>query len=482
MASLCRSMVIGSAFFTTSFAYAATITAQGAVTPTREDVHTISLDSKAKGMIRREQIDKRENEKEWKTSQALLAEIAVGEAAEAVAHHKQHSKKATDLYVLVGKNICNGEGGLWKRYELNVKGSPGRYDYCAAACDAKDECVGFDVGRPGCNMYTQKAVAVGTWPGVRFNDANPFDGEGAHNRFPSTPSELVAGNDVHENNDMYQCYRKTFYKPADSYYWLIGHGTCSGGGLWKRYTMTPGTFATCENACNQRDECIGFDVGRWQVSDDTTQVNGATMFTSLVTTPGCFMYTQKPVYGTWPFVEDNENILSGENDHDAFPESPYDLKAAHVAKYEVGGDSKCYGKSHWVGLDQYYMMLGKQFCTGGGTWKHYKLTQVGADLNECKTKCDMQDGCIGLDHEVGGACRLYTRIAIPLSRWPGVDHSGNGNPFPGAREKSLNDDPDPFAPDPFSLVPEAGAAVEGRSCVAKTHFDSRDQSLADADR
>lgn len=405
-----------------------------------------------------------EDLEEWpKLAEALLAERVVGES------EGKTKSKGADLYVLTGNNICNGGGGLWKRYELNAV-TPGRYDYCASACDSKGECVGFDVGRTGCNMYTQKAVAVGTWPSVRFKNAGPFAGEGAHDAFPQTPFALTAGNTKFGKDEMFKCYRKTFYKPADSYYWLIGGHTCSGGGLWKRYKMTPGNYASCANACNQRDECIGFDAGTWAVSDDTTQVYQENFQTKLLTTPGCFMYTQKPVHGTWPGVQ---AITSedGEGDHDAYPATPHDLAVGYRARFEVGNQTKCYGKTHFVNLAQYYMQLGQTLCSGGGRWKHYKKS--GGTLDACKSTCDSKDECVGLDFVKGGDCRLYTHVAIPPTSWEGVTFDGSG-PFAGEK------DHDKFPPTPFSLTAEKGKPSHTKHCLAKTHFETPDQVLGEA--
>jgi len=384
-----------------------------------------------------------------------------------------------DLYVMIGHNKCNG-GGAWKRYEMNGV-TPGRYEVCAAACNAKDECIGFDVGSTGCNLYTQKAVAVGTWPTVRFSCGGPVAGEGAHDKFPQTPTDLTAGTTALPAGETFQCYRKTYYKPADSYYWLIGNGTCSGGGLWKRYAMSPGDYDTCEHACNQRDECIGFDVGTWEVSDITEQVFMDKFKTSLQTTTGCFMYTQKAVYGTWPGVQDGDDEAAwlGDGNHDAWPSKPADLTAGHVERFDADATAKCYGKTHYVSLDQYYMQLGNTLCSGGGTWKHYKMT--GASLEDCKLKCDAKDACVGLDHEENTECRLYSRLAMPgsSSTWDGVEFKDGVGPWPGTG------DHDAFAPTPFSLKPEelaAGTAVDHtKTCLAKTHFETPDQALCSSD-
>lgn len=405
--------------------------------------------------------------------QALLEESVVSTVETA------EKAKQPDLYVMIGHNKCDG-GGAWKRYEMNAV-TPGRYEFCSAACGAKDECIGFDVGSTGCNLYTQKAVAVGTWPNVRFDCAGPLSGEGAHNAFPQKPMDLTVGNSTLPAGETFQCYRKTYYKPADSYYWLIGDGTCSGGGLWKRYGVSPGDYDTCENACNQRDECIGFDVGTWEVSDISDQVYQDKFDTSLVTTSGCFMYTQKPVYGTWPLVQDgdDEAAWNGEGDHDIWPTKPTDLTAGHVVRFEVGNTAKCYGKTHYVNLDQYYLQLGNTLCSGGGTWKHYKMT--GVTLEECKLKCDAKDTCVGLDHDESTECRLYSRLAMPggASSWEGVEFKDNVGPWPGTG------DHDAFAPTPFSLQPEqlpAGTTADHtKNCLAKTHFESPDQALCASD-
>jgi hypothetical protein len=408
----------------------------------------------SKGLLRKEQVS--------------LAETA---------NRKEAKSRVTDLYVNVGQNLCDGgtsesATGLWKRYEL-TKVKPAEYKYCAAACDDKDECVGFDMGNFGCNLYTQKAVALGTWPSVRFNDADAFDGQGEHNKFPAMPVDLVAGTNAVPSGDHYQCYRKTFYKPADSYYWLIGHGTCSGGGMWKRYVMTPGDFQSCEHACNMRDECIGFDVGVWQVSDATIQVFGAQFDTTMVNTTGCFMYTQKAVYGTWPLVQDNTNLQDGDGDHDDFPATPYELSAGYVARFEVGNLTKCYGKTHWVGLDQYFMLLGKEKCSGGGFWRHYKM--VDGTLEDCKDRCDMKDSCVGLDYSEGEPCRLFTRLAVSPGSWHESVHSNaSGEAFAGQGTH------DKFAQSPYDLIPLAGKN-ESRGCYAKTHFETTDQILGDSD-
>merc|ERR1719408_936712 len=251
-----------------------------------------------------------------------------------VSDEAQEGQNPED-YVLVGDSRCNG-GGLWKRYELTSV-TPGQYSFCAASCNEKDECVGFDVGHTGCNLYTQKAVAIGTWPGVHFNAGEAFAGEGDHDAFPRQPSDLTVVESTEGANQLYKCYRKTFYKPADSYYWLIGNGTCSGGGgAWKRYRLTPGNHAACEHACNLRDECIGFDVGTWKVEESVLQVHLNPFNSAAKTTTGCFMYTQKAVHSLWPGVEAG-TPLAGDGSHDAFAANPNKLSSGSSSDYNVNG-------------------------------------------------------------------------------------------------------------------------------------------------
>jgi len=393
------------------------------------------------------------------------------------ALEQEDKAKQPDLYVLIGRNRCDG-GGQWKYYELDAV-TPGKYVGCSAACDAKDECVGFDVGDTGCYMYTQKAVAIGTWGGVRFNNADAFAGVGDHDKFPSKPTDLTLGTTPLAANELYMCYRKTYFKPVESYYWLIGNGTCSGGGLWKRYEKSPADFGSCANACNQRDECIGFDVGTWAVTDATTQVNQDQFATQLITTTGCFLYTQKAVYGSWPSVQAGQTAKIGEGDHDAFPTDPSELTVGIVGKYQAGDvtgkPTKCYGKTHWVSLDQYYMELGTDRCTGnGGQWKYYKFsTKDGAPvtLDDCKSKCDEKDSCVGLDHKEGEECRLYSRMAVPSDRWHNVEFDGTVA-FAGESAHDV------FPQTPFSLSPGTGT---GAKCLAKTHFETPGQPLSEAD-
>lgn len=386
----------------------------------------------------------------WGLQASLLAEGEVGARAEG---------SRRDLYVLIGSNLCDG-GGLWKRYELNAV-TPGKYEFCAAACDAKDECVGFDVGNTGCNLYTQKAVAIGTWQLVRFNNGEAFAGEGAHDAYPQTPLDLTVGNTDFGANENFQCYRKTYYKPPDSYFWLIGNGTCSGGGLWKRYELSPGNYSACENACNLRDECIGFDVGTWSSPGSTMQVHKDN-HTTPSTSTGCFLYTQKALFGTWPGVG-IASPQSGEGEHDAFPATPFDLSVGSHASYNVGNQTQCFGKTHWVSLKSYYYPLGKNLCSGGGLWKHYKTT--GGSVADCQDKCDMQDSCVGLDFTKGGDCRLYTSAEVAGGSWAGVT-------FDGAGAFSGSGDHDSFPPSPFSLVPEFGDAEDGKHCFARTHYEA----------
>jgi len=389
------------------------------------------------------------------------------------------SRQGPDLYVLIGDNRCDG-GGKWKHYELNTE-RPGNYLHCSASCDSKDECVGFDIGTSGCNMYTQKAVPFGTWNNVRFKDAGPFPGENAHDAFPKTPFDLLLGTGILPPKKMVKCYRKTFYKPVESYYRLIGDGTCSGGGLWKRYKMTPASHDTCETACSQRDECLGFDLGTWEITDNTTQVDRAEFKTTLITITGCFMYTGKPVFGIWPGVQAN-TPEDGEGDHDKFPQKPDDLTAGFVARYQAGnrsGDpnylkSQCWAKTHWVGMNEYYMQLGQRRCDGGaGVWKHYKLP--AATLQLCKDKCDEQDACIGLDYKVDEDCRLFTRMAIPAGAWDGVGYDDSGSM---SHAYNGHGDHDAFPQSPFDLVVNTGSPDAMSACLAKTHFESADDVLS----
>jgi len=360
-------------------------------------------------------------------------------------------------------------------------------------------------------MYTQKAVAIGTWNAVRMHNGGPLDGVGDHNDFPRTPFDLTLGAEAPLLSELYKCYRKTYYKPVDSYYWLIGGGTCSGGGLWKRYVMDPGNYSTCSTACNMRDECIGFDVGKWAVSDVTTQVkdaNGAptaTFTTELQTETACHMYTQKPVFGTWPHVQAGTPV-DGEGDHDAWPTTPNMLSLGHVPRYEVNNATQCFGKTHWVGLDQYYTALGNTLCTGAGAghagldWKHYKAK---ADLSKCKALCDMQDVCVGIDHEVYAGtddiarndhkgCRLYTRVAVPADAWgPAVEFNpffmvggvARPGPFDGKDHiveghPSSNVIHDTFPDTPFDLSCDSRETPDSNKvCLAKTHYDAADERL-----
>lgn len=349
------------------------------------------------------------------------------------------SKSKRDLYVLIGDNVCDG-GGAWKRYKLNAV-TPGRYQYCAAACDEKDECIGFDKGLTGCNLYTQKAVAVGTWPNVKFDGVAAFAGEGDHDKFPETPYDLSPGTTPFGTKNKFQCFRKTYYKPANSYYWKVGSGTCSGeGGFWKRYSMKPGDYNSCSNACNQRDECIGFDHGTWESAKGGEHEKG------------CFLYTQKKVVGDWPGVD--KEPVEGQDEHKGFPATPMHLKAGHVSTFDKDGDAKCWAKTHWVSLASYYMELGKSGCTGSGLWKHYKMT--GSNANKCKKKCDEKAECIGLD-VVGGNCRLFTKSEV--TGWEGVEATA------AAGEGAHN----AFAPNAFSLSPDTAKTEAGSLCLAKTH-------------
>jgi len=373
---------------------------------------------------------------------------------------------------------------LWKHYEKNDV-TPGRYTVCSAACDAKDECIGFDVGDTGCNMYTQRPVAIGTWNGVKFDNGNAFQGIGAHDLYPQKPTDLTLGTNAVEANQLFMCYRKTFYKPVESFYWLIGNGTCSGGGLWKRYKRNPADWLSCSRACDQRDECVGFDFGLWTVDEQTVQNYQTQFTTSLITQTGCFMYTQKAVYGTWPGVQDI-NPESGEGVHDDYPATPYELKAGFKAEFQAGDalgqPSQCFGKTHWVSLDQYYMELGTDRCTGGGQWKHYKFSMldgVAVTLQDCKAKCDEKDSCVALDFKENEECRLYSRLAVPPDTWPNVHFAvatganSTAGAYPG------EGDHDRFPPTPFSLT--VSPTGTGAKCLAKTHFESPDQTLGDND-
>lgn len=383
------------------------------------------------------------------------------EALIKVAEMEDKMAEDQDLYVLIGDNLCSG-GGLWKRYELNAI-TPGEYSFCSASCNSKEECVGFDVGTTGCNLYTQKAVAIGTWPNVQFNVVEAFAGQGDHDAFPKSPSDLTLGDSQHGRDELYKCYRKTYYNPSDSYYWLIGNGTCSGGGAWKRYKMTPGTYETCEHACNLRDECIGFDQGTWEVQESVLQVDKGSFTSTLQTTTGCFMYTQKPVYGNWPGVEFSSPLDGEGSRQEKHPTTPNELMAgseSSMAAYNVNNETRCFGKTHWVNLEQYYMELGQQTCEGGGEWKHYKMDT--ADVKHCKDKCDEKDECVGLDHD-DGKCRLYTNAALSSGSWTGVTFDGS-DAFAGSG------DHDKYAPTPFSLSPSTEAADSSKSCLAKTHF------------
>lgn len=427
---------------------------------TASDGHNDShmfIDSKgASAMMRRQQ------ETRKPAGQGLL-QVKSGEV-------KAKQTPENELYVLIGDNLCSGGGSgsdLWKRYELNAI-TPGSYSFCAQACSGKEECVGFDVGTTGCNLYTQKAVAIGTWPNVQFNANQAFAGTGSLDDFPQSPTDLTLSDSTVGSNQLYKCYRKTYYKPVDSYYWLIGDGTCSGGGgPWKRYKMTPGTKDACENACNLRDECVGFDVGTWEVQESVLQVDKGTFETTLRTTTGCFMYAQKAVHGStaesWPGVELG-TAIPGTGSHDDFPTTPYELVAGDdMPSFNINNATKCYGKSHWVSLAQYYMELGKETCEGGGMWKHYKMD--ASHVTACKEKCDEKEECVGLDH-AGGACRFYTSADVSAGTWAGVTADGPVA-FAGSG------DHDRHTPTPFSLSPTSATADSSKTCLAKTHFVPR---------
>lgn len=359
-----------------------------------------------------------------------------------------------DLYVKVGNNLCDGDGGLWKRYEASGV-VPGRYEYCAPLCDQKIECIGFDVGDTGCNLYTQKAVAIGTWPHVRSSHGEAFSGQDSHDLYPSRPLDLTVGTSLFGVKRRFKCYRKSLFRPSTSYYRHIGHGDCTGatptGGQaqWNRYTLEGAiqTSAQCLDACNLRDECIGFG----EVSDR------------------CYLYAQKEVFGTWPNV--HMVVEAGVAPNNRFPESPHDLIAANLSSHEdaaqnhsfshdgsdVSADhGACWGKVYWVALSSYYMKLGAQKCTGGGgEWKHYEVT--GGDLDECKKDCDETTLCIGLDFSPDG-CRLY--VSEAYTGWT------------SATEKPGTGLHDLYAPDAFSLSPaEAVGDVAGTFCYAKTHHE-----------
>jgi len=426
-------------------------------------VSSVNIDSQA--AMQKSKIVRRHYETGEPTSLGKVKEKNVASAAAL----EETKVGQPDLYTLIGSNRCNG-GGYWKRYKM-LGITPAIYKYCAASCDSKGECVGFDIGNDGCNMYTQKAVPVGTWPSVRFLNAGPFDGEGNHDAFAKTPFDLTVGTGALQDGELFQCYRKTYYKPVESYYWLIGTGTCSGGGMWKRYKVTPANYSSCEDACNIRDECVGFDIGSWIVSEDTEQIFQAEFNTSAVTTTGCFMYTQKPVFGTWPGVMD-VFPEDGEGAHDAYPPTPNDLTIGHVARYEAGNLTKCYGKTHSVTLAQYYQPIGATLCSGGGSWKHYKL--MNATVEECKLKCDEKDSCLGLDWKENVGCRLYSRIAIPPGTWSGVMFDA-GIPFPGEK------DHDAFPETPWVLKPTNATPSRSMACLAKTHYESPGQFLGDGD-
>lgn len=336
-----------------------------------------------------------------------------------------------DLYVKVGDSLCDGGGGLWKRYEVNSV-IPGSYGYCAPFCDAKEECIGFDVGLTGCNLYTQKAVALGTWPNVHFNGADPFDGENSHNDYPASPLDLTAGDTDFGKDKKFKCYRKTYYRPVQSFYRKIGFGPCDGGGEWKRYKKNEKkSEVECEHTCNIRDECVGFDTHSGE----------------------CHLYTQKAMYGLWPGVDTTP--LAGAGDRaDKFPPTPYDLTVTDGAS----SDTACWGKTHWVNLASYYTTLGQQTCEGGGLWKHYKA-DAGTTLDECKGLCDEKTECVGLDFTgTSDECRLFT--SGEPGAWTGVS---------GTLQDGTGHHATHFAPTAFSLSAKEDAAVDGSFCLAKTH-------------
>jgi len=382
------------------------------------------------------------------------------------------SETKRDQYILVGSGLCDG-GGLWKRYELNAV-TPARFAYCADACDEKDECVGFDSGNSGCSLYTQKAVAVGSWPNVVFKNWNAFDGVGDHDAWPATPYDLTVtpssdtshGSAYGVEHD-FKCFRKTSYKPVESYYRALQDihnqdGACSAGTTSAGYRMHSGTLESCTDACNIRDECIGFDVG--------TAADAAANQTGGHST--CYLYTQKAVVntqvshgfggfekkGSWEGVEE----VAGHNKE--FLTSPSGLSvAAHEHHHDrYRGTAKCYVKTHWVSLSSYYMELGKHTCTGdGGPWKHYSMS--GGSMEQCKAKCDTKDECVGIDF-AGTDCRLYTSAKV--TGWDGVTGGDDGIAGVGVHDK--------FAPDSFSLSPDrTTAANEGTTCMVKTHSQSQ---------
>jgi len=453
-----RLLVIGAAVLTALASKVQVHTATGT-----QDGDDMVIDSSgtmsksASGLMRRHQ----------EYDQRLEAQVEMELSAAGASSQDTKPKLGSNDYILAGSNRCNG-GGLWKRYESNSV-TPGEYVGCASTCLEKEECVGFDIGTTGCNMYTQKAVAIGTWPNVQFNNGEAFAGVADHDAFPQSASDLTVGASTEGANEFYKCYQKTNVTAAsNSYYWLIGNGTCSGGGAWNRYKLTPGDYATCENACNLRDECVGFDVGTWEIQESVLQVHQDNFKNTEKTTTGCLMYAQKAVHAAWPGVEVGTNLVAGAGDHEAFPATPHELKEGSLESFNVNGASKCYGKSRSVDLASYYVQLGKQTCDGGGKWKHYKSRAV--DAQECKDKCDEKDECIAVDFtdvelrsQGKGKCQLYTNTPLAASSWADVTFDGAGA-FAG------HGDHDRHPSTPSDLSPKSSRNDPLKKCFVKTHF------------
>lgn len=407
-------------------------------------------------VVRRER--PRRHAKRVKAQPHAFSELELGQKVE--------SSRRQD-YILAGTDsICGGpDGGLYMHYEMTTE-IPGTFESCSTACDSKEECIGFDIGGDGCNLYTTKAVAFGSWMNVMFHESGAWPGKGDYvEEFAQHPTDLTP-----EERANSKCYRRTTFKPAQMWYWPIGDHTCAGGGLWKRYKMTPASQWQCENACNQRDECIGYDVGIWVVTQIDTQLYQKDIETNWATESGCHLYTQKPVYGNWPGVQIKE-ALPGEYEHDAFPPTPLDLKPEYVFKYEAANDTKCYGKTDWVDLSEYYWTLGEgSLCEGDGVWRHYKRLNA-EDRTACEDMCDQQDLCLGFDFDsTAKVCRAFTQLAIPKDMWgTNIEFNGTGY-FVGSGDHEA------FAPTPYSLKPVTQGDADN-VCCAKVHWNPQDALL-----
>lgn len=446
--------------------------------------------------------------------------------------YKKSHFQTWDSFEIVGNNRCNG-GGWWNYYPL-CKDNGATYVDCSKACLEKDACVGFDVGQGLCFLYTQYAVGEGSWPDVCMMNGGPYLGNIVYQNHSVQPflfasigypthNELTMEGKNESNDNLYHCYKKKIVPAKEARYFQAGQGTCSKDGYWPRYKLVPAdqpfelinlttqqACDVCRNACNIKDECVGFDCGRWPVEKEVGQMYLDETETKAHSRWGCSMFVQKPTWD-WHLVEGEHagkdpRPMEGTQKHEGTrPADPrlligdtglhYDYEADDVGRNE---SSYCYQKNAWIPLDEYYVHYANYRCATMRHYEYWHKSLLGEDLVvPCKEKCDMWNSCVGFDvgnKNIDGLnisnslCRLFVTHAV-TGHWSGVTpmvvHAADGSnetmPFYGHSNETGGDE-QLYAQsgNGLSRRPE-NATLHSGHCYIRTHWHANGEVLTMGD-